>query len=269
MTEQPHADADADDLEHDTDLVLDEDALDDDVLDEDETDTDPAAFIDDAEATTLALFEGDEGTLTFDQRRTLVLLLKRRYLSAERYATEWRVLSENEPLFRARLNDLFLELHVDRERRIAFKRQAQAEGEGRDFPTLLYDTQYTREETILLVFLRTRFRSERSDGITDVLVDIEELVQQVEYFRPDHATDRAGDQRRAENAVNTIRKAGVLLKTTDPNRYRISPVIEVLLPVPKLAELLEWFMTENGGEQPEQPELQSSMGATDAEEVSA
>ena len=258
MTEQHHAD-NADDVDGGPDLVIDEEAG------EEDNEVDAAAFVDDPDATTLALFEGDDGTLTAEQRRTLVLLLKRRYLSAEKYAEEWRVLRASEPLFRARLNDLFLELHVDRERRIAFKRQAQAEGEGRDFPTLLYDTQYTREETILLVFLRQRFRSERSDGVTDVLVDIEELVQQVEHFRPDHATDRTGDQRRAENAVNNIRKAGVLLKTTDSNRYRISPVIEVLLPLPKLAELLEWLITENGSERADQPALETPVTATDEE----
>jgi hypothetical protein len=37
----------------------------------------------------------------------------------------------------------------------------------------------------------------------------------------------------------------VRLKTSDPDRFRISPVIEVLLPVERLAELLEWLVTAN------------------------
>jgi len=40
----------------------------------------------------------------------------------------------------------------------------------------------------------------------------------------------------------------VLLKTSDPDRFRVSPVIEVLLPVERLAELLEWLVAENRGE---------------------
>jgi hypothetical protein len=37
----------------------------------------------------------------------------------------------------------------------------------------------------------------------------------------------------------------VLLKTSDPDRFRISAVIEVLLPVERLGELLEWLREEN------------------------
>ena len=38
----------------------------------------------------------------------------------------------------------------------------------------------------------------------------------------------------------------MLLKTPDPDRFRISPIIEVLLPIEKLRELWTWLMTQNG-----------------------
>lgn len=199
----------------------------------------------DLEPSSLSLFEGDEGGLTLDQRKALVSLLKHRYISGARQPTEWRTLVESEIVLRSRLNDLLLDLHIDRSRQIAFKRQAVPEGEGR-FPTLLYDPTYTREETILLVFLRQRFRSERADGADDVLIDREELLEQVAHFRPGHATDRAGDARKSDNAVESLRRAGILLKTADEHRFKVSPVIEVLLPLPRLAELLDWLLGENG-----------------------
>lgn len=197
------------------------------------------------ERSTLSLFEGDEGGLTLEQRKTLVSLLKHRYISAARQPIEWRTLLESQVLLQSRLNDMFLDLHIDRARQVAFKRQATPEGEGR-FPTLLHDIAYTREETILLVFLRQRFRSERADGIDDVFIDREELLAQVGHFRPAHATDQFGDIRKTENALDSLRRAGILFKTADEHRFQVAPVIEVLLPLPRLAELLDWLLGENG-----------------------
>jgi hypothetical protein len=197
------------------------------------------------ESQSFSLFEGDEGGLTAPQRRTLVLLLKHRYISAALQPAEWRTLLESQSLLKSRLNDVFLDLHVDLHYEVAFKRQALAEG-GDRFPTLLHDVSYTREETILLVLLRQRFRSERANGHDIVIVDRDNLVDNVAHFRPEHATDRWGDARKATAAVDSLAKARVLLKTSDPDRFRISAVIEVLLPVERLNELLEWLVAQNG-----------------------
>lgn len=197
---------------------------------------DPASF---------SLFEGDEGGLSLAQRRTLVLLLKHRYISAALQPAEWQTLLGSQTLLRSRLNDVFLDLHIDLHYEVAFKRQAVAEG-GDRFPTLLHDVAYTREETILLVLLRQRFRSERAGGQEIVLVDRDNLVENVAHFRPEHATDRSGDARRAMAAVDSLAKARVLLKTSDADRFRVSAVIEVLLPVERLGELLEWLVGQNG-----------------------
>jgi hypothetical protein len=205
---------------------------------------------DEAEQSSLALFEGDEGGLTLEQRKALVSVLKHRYISAARQPSEWRTLLESQLVLKSRLNDLFLDLHIDRAHQVAFKRQAIPEGEGR-FPTLLHDIAYSREETILLVFLRQRFRSERADGVDEVFIDREELLAQVGHFRPAHATDRFGDSRKSENALDSLRRAGILFKTADEHRFQVSPVIEVLLPLPRLAELLDWLLGENGDRSPD------------------
>lgn len=202
---------------------------------------------DDAEpddSSSLALFEGDTGGLTLPQRKTLVALLKHRFITAAKQPTEWRVLLDAEDHLRSRLNDLFLELHIDRHRQVAFKRQAVPEGGGR-FPTLLHDNAWSREETILLIFLRTRFRSERNAGADDVIVDRDELLETVGAFRPAHATDVAGDNRKTDNAIESLKRTGILVKTNDEHRLFVSPVIEVLLPVEKLQQLLDWFINHN------------------------
>ncbi|WEO78832.1 DUF4194 domain-containing protein [Cryobacterium sp. SO2] len=209
-----------------------------------------ASAAEDGAQSSFSLFEGDEGGLTVEQRRTLVLLLKHRYISAALQPAEWRTLLASQTVLKSRLNDLFLDLHVDLHYEVAFKRQAVGEG-GDRFPTLLHDVSYTREETILLVLLRQRFRSERANGVDIVIVDRDNLVENVAHFRPEHATDRFGDARRATAAVDSLAKARVLLKTSDPDRFRVSAVIEVLLPIERLAELWEWLVEQNGQDLPE------------------
>jgi hypothetical protein len=200
---------------------------------------------DDLETSTLSLFEGDEGRLSLDQRRTMVALMKNRYISAAQHPHEWRTLLADPVTFKSRLNDMFLDLHLDRHNGVAHKRQAVPEGGGR-FPTLLHDLAHTREETILLVFLRHRYQSELNAGQDVVFVDRDDLVEHVTGFRPAHATDRSGDERKVANAIDALVKAKILLKTTDEARLRVSEVLPVLLPLPRLHELWEWLMAQNG-----------------------
>lgn len=219
----------------------------------------------DAESSTLALFEGDAGGLSLEQRRALVCLMKNRFVSAAGNPVEWRVIREDWPLLKSRLNDMFLDLHLELQYEVAYKRKAVADG-GAEFPTLLYDTPYTREETILLVFLRHRYRSEQMAGHEDVTIDRDELVSHVATFRPAHATDRSRDEQRVNKAVDSLISARVLTKTNDAARLRISSVIAVLLPLPRLHELHEWLIGRNGVQETAD-EIDGSAGAeaTDAE----
>jgi hypothetical protein len=146
-------------------------------------------------AGSVALFETDEGRLELGQRKALVALLKQRFITARTHPAEWRTLLPHTLLLRSRLNDLLLDLHVDREREVAFKRQAVPDG-GKAFPTLLYDKAWSREETILMVYLRSRSRAEQASGTNRAFVDREELLEHVASLRPSHATDRFADARR-------------------------------------------------------------------------
>lgn len=202
-------------------------------------------FEDDDQPMSLSCFEGDNGRLDYEQRRALHALLKNRYISADRHPDQWATLLLNEDLIQSRLNDLFLDLHIDRTYQVAFKRQATSET-GAPLPTLLHEVAHNKEETIMLVALRSRFFQQRQDGDSVVYVEKATLLDEVSGMRPDHATDLSFDQKKAERAVEGLRKAGVLLKTPDPDRFRISPVIEVLLPIQKLRDLMTWLMSQNG-----------------------
>ncbi|NUW31584.1 DUF4194 domain-containing protein [Nonomuraea sp. SMC257] len=200
----------------------------------------------DADRSTLALFSGDEGGLSLEQRRALVCLMRNKFVSAAGNPAEWRVIREHSRLLKSRLNDMFLDLHVDLQHEVAYKRKVISD--GADFPTLLKNTAYTREETILLVYLRHRYRAEQQAGHDDVTVERQELLDYIATFRPPHATDRSRDKGRADKAVDNMVASRVLTRTNDVDRLRISSVIAVLLPLARLAELHEWLIAKNGGQ---------------------
>lgn len=198
----------------------------------------------------VAIFEGDTGTLYPEQRRCLHALLKHRYISAERHPDQWDVLLKDEGVIRSRLNDLFLELQMEREQRVAFKRQAVSET-GDPLPSLLRDVAHTKEETIVMMALRQRFFAQRQEGDDTVFVERQTLLDEIAERWPEHLTNRSAALKKAGTGIDGLARAGVLLKTPDPDRFQVSPIIEVLLPVEKLNQLWTWLMTQNGTAPPE------------------
>ena len=196
------------------------------------------------------LFTGDTGQLSEDVRETLVTLLKRRYISSDRQPKDWRIVQENEAALRTRVNDMFLDLVIDPVYEVAYKRQTISDT-GSRFPTLLFDQAYNREETILLVHLRRIIRSSQQAGNDAIFVDRAVLIEEVGNFRPSSATNHVRDDRAAGNAVDSLIKNDILLRTDVDDRYRLSPIIEVLLPVERVQDLAAWLRGQNG--MPEDP----------------
>jgi hypothetical protein len=113
---------------------------------------------------------------------------------------------------------------------------------------MLYDAAWSREETLVLVHLRDRLRAGVASGDARVFVDREDIVGYVASFRPSHATDVAGDDKRARNAITSIVKAGLLIGTGSEERFEISEAVEPLIPLELLQELLEALVTANAGD---------------------
>src|SRR6185437_12230318 len=108
------------------------------------------------------LFPNDTGSLPFDARRVLCQLLAGPSVDAERHALLWPVLLREETAIRARLCELFLELVLDRDLRVAFVRQADT-GEL-ETPTLLRSSPLTFIDSVLLLTLRQRLAEAESQG---------------------------------------------------------------------------------------------------------
>lgn len=219
-------------IEKDPDTVDQEQDWDqEDLAAESEIDAEPAG-------STHALFEGDEGGLELDERRALVVLLKNRFITSESHPREWRAIVKSRQAIAERLNDLFLELVISPEREVAYKRPVSG---GREFPTLLHDTSWQREETALLVYLRVRARNEQARGEAHARVSQAELLEYLRENRPDSATNRVADDNRGGRAISALTSAGLLVKTDEDGVFRISPAIEPMLPVTALNNLLAWL----------------------------
>ncbi|WP_029150558.1 DUF4194 domain-containing protein [Microbacterium indicum] len=205
---------------------------------------DPVAMEEDPDE----LFAGDRGVLDADVRRVLVHVLQRRFLSAERNRAEWTTLLDNQALVESRLNDLFVRLVVDHDRGFAYKQQVR--GDEIDVPILLRDQAYSRTETLVLVHLRTVFQREHVAGEPAARVDIEDIEQTVlSYFAGDDG-DTARRQRAVRAAVERLDREGVIDEET-AGRYRISPLIEIVMSAEKLRELRDW-LRERGAEEDEE-----------------
>lgn len=185
-----------------------------------------------------ALFPGDRGILDADVRRVLVRILQRRFLLAENSPAEWKLLLEHQQMIESRLNDLFVRLVVDHDRGVAYKEQVRSDEV--EVPILLKDEAYSRAETLVLVYLRTVFQRETTAGAPSARVDVEEVEQTVlTYFAESDGT-RASQQRAVRTAIARLDREGIIEEESE-GRFRIGPLIEIVLSAEVLRELQKWL----------------------------
>ncbi|KJL42565.1 MULTISPECIES: DUF4194 domain-containing protein [Microbacterium] len=188
------------------------------------------------------LFPGDRGVLDPAVRRLFVHVLQRRFLMADRNREEWTVLLDNQQLIESRLNDLFVRLVVDHDRGVAYKQQVRSD--EFEMPILLRDAAYTRSETLVLVHLRTVYQRESAAGEPAARVDIEDVEQTVMSYFVDADGDTARRQRSIRKAMDRLARDGIVDEETT-GRFRISPLVEIVLSAEKLRELRDWLRTQS------------------------
>ncbi|MCC2033169.1 DUF4194 domain-containing protein [Microbacterium allomyrinae] len=204
---------------------------------------DPVAMEHDPEE----LFAGDRGVLDPDVRRVLVRLLQRRFLLASRNRGEWAVLMDHQHTIESRLNDLFVRLIVDHDRGVAYKEQIRSD--ELEIPILLRDEAYSRAETLVLVHLRTVYQRETTAGESSARVDIEEVEQTVLTYFAEADGSTARRQKAIRAAVGRLRQDGVLEEESE-GRYRINPLVEILLSSDRLRELRDWLEEQSARSMP-------------------
>lgn len=188
-----------------------------------------------------ATFQGDTGTLSIDTRRVLVQLLLGPSVDARRQSKLWPVLLRDEAAIRSRMHDLFLEVVIDHEQKVAFTRQVVSE--DLDVPILLRKASLTFLETALLLFLRQRLTQADAQGERAV-VSRDDMQEHLSVFEKENNPDHAKYGRQVINAVDKAKKLSLLLSIRGSGeRYEVSPTLKLLFSAEEIQELTRTYAT--------------------------
>jgi hypothetical protein len=140
---------------------------------------------------------------------------------------------------RSRLADLFLELVIDVDQKVAFTRQADV-GEL-EAPILLRRAPLTFVDSVILLLLRQRLTQAEVRGERAVVETIEIMEQLAPYERAAN-TDHAGFQKRIRASIEKMKDHSILQKIRgSEDRYEISPTLKLLFSAEHIAELTRQY----------------------------
>jgi hypothetical protein len=184
-------------------------------------------------------FAGDTGTLPVPARRVLVRLLQGPSLDARRHEKLWAIFKRYEKDLKSRLHDIFLDLVVDNETKVAFTRQVVSDEV--EVPILLRKQSLSFLESVLLLFLRQKFT--HSDAHAErAVVDQLEMTEYLKAYERSDNVDMSRFGRQMEGAIEKAKKLGVLLKLPGAeDRFEISDSLRLLFPVEEIQALTEAY----------------------------
>ncbi len=179
-------------------------------------------------------------------RRALVSLLMNRYISRTRHRFAWEGILASENDLRARLDEMYLDLVVDHEAEVAFKRQQ----DGDDIPRVLRrEKALTRDASFVLIFLRREYAfADPGDG--PVMISRDQIAEFLRAYREDGDTDDARFSRRVDAAINALIKPWQILEPDPAVDYlfTVSPVVVPLVGVDEIRRLEAAFRKAAGPE---------------------
>jgi Domain of unknown function (DUF4194) len=186
----------------------------------------------------------DRDRLPGPARRALVSLLMNRYISKARHRMAWEGILTSENDLRARLDEMYLDLVVDHEAEVAFKRQQ----DGADIPRVLRrEKALTRDASFVLIFLRREYAfADPDDG--PVMITRDQIGEFLRAYREAGDGDDARFSRRVDAAINALTKPWQILEPDPAVDYlfTISPVVVPLVGVDEMRRLEAAFRTAAG-----------------------
>ena len=194
-----------------------------------------------------ALFVNDSGELSFDTRRALVQLLSGPSLDEHRHSKLWSVLLRDEAVIRKYLSELFLELVIDSDLKVAFTRQAETD--DLEIPKLLRQTQLTFIDSILLLYLRQQLAQAQVHDDRAV-VSKKDIVEHLGMYDKTGNTDKAGFDKRIHASIEKIKKYNILQKIRfGDDRFEVSPALKLLFSAEEVQALTELYKNMNVGQE--------------------
>lgn len=179
------------------------------------------------------LYPEDRGSIAFDARLALCKLLTGPCVDPN--SPLWTALLRDEDAIRSRLSEVFLELVIDRERKVAFTRPAEV-GEL-DVPVLQRSTPLSYLESVLLLHLRQALVEADTRGERAV-VDEAELFEGLSIYATGAGSDQVAATKRMNAAIDKMRKNTILqVIRGEEKRYEVSPTLRLLFPAEEVAAL--------------------------------
>src|ERR1017187_2432788 len=211
-----------------------------------EGDPNTAAAAPAEQAATGNLYPGDTGELPSETRRALVQLLAGPSLEARRHPKLWPVLVRDEVVIRRRLAELFLELVMDVDQKVAFTRQADVG--DLESPILLRRSQLTFLDSILLLYLRQCLTQADTQGQRAV-VSADEIQEHLSLYQAAASTDRAGFAKRVHASIEKLKKSNMLQKIrASEDRFEVSPTLKLLFSAEEIQALTKLYERMSSGE---------------------
>jgi len=194
-----------------------------------------------------ALFAGDSGELSFDTRRALVQLLSGPSLDERRHSKLWSVLLRDEAIIQKFLSELFLELVIDNDLKVAFTRQAETE--GLEIPKLLRRAQLTFLDSILLLYLRHQLAQAQTHNERAV-VSKKDIIEHLVMYDKTGNTDKAGFDKRIHASIEKMKKHYILQKIrSSDDRFEVSPALKLLFSAEEIQALTKIYKSMNAGKE--------------------
>jgi len=194
-----------------------------------------------------ALFANDSGVLSFDTRRTLIQLLSGPSLDERRHSKLWPVLLRDEIVIRKYLSELFLELVIDSDLKVAFTRQAETD--DLEIPKLLRRAQLTFIDSVLILYLRQQLAQAQTHGDRAVVSE-KDIVEHLGMYDKTGNTDKAGFDKRIHASIEKIKKHYILQKIrSSDDRFEVSPALKLLFPAEEIMALTKLYKNMNAGKE--------------------
>lgn len=186
-----------------------------------------------------AVFPGDSGHIPHETRRVLVQLLLGPAVDGRRQGNLWGVLLRDEQVVRERLHEVFLDLVIDYDHKVAFTRQVVAEDV--EIPVLLRRANLTFLESVLLLFLRQRLTQADTQGERAV-VSWQDMVEHLTVYERSGNADHARFDKQRQGAIEKAKKLSLIQKIRGAeDRFEVSPTLKLLFPADEIQALTRTY----------------------------
>lgn len=172
-----------------------------------------------------ALWSGDTGVLGEQPRRALLELIKGPYLSGVKAPALWSALLADETGIRSRLDELFLELVLDRMGEFAFVRNVSTT--ELKVPSAVRSAALTFLDTAMLLVLREMLLTGEGEG--RVIVGRDEVFEQLSVYRTVDRDESDFAKRLNSSWLNMKNKLRVIHQAGAEDRAEISPVLRLIV----------------------------------------